>query len=65
MAYRYITCPCGQSDGNDDIIVSSKIVGQTSNGGDIVIHEVRQCDICNKTYTVQMNYVLKFETLCE
>ena len=64
MEYRYIRCPnCGLSDGNDDKIMSSKVIDKSYNGRDLVILEERKCDICQKIYKVEMHYTLKYEEL--
>ena len=62
MEYRYVTCPnCGLSDGNDDKILSSKVIDKSYNGGELTIVEERKCDICHKVYTVEMHYTLIYE----
>lgn len=62
MAYRYIKCPhCGQSDGNDDSILSRQMIGCSYNGEELEIEENRRCDVCGKVYTVRMHYELKYE----
>ena len=62
MGYRYMRCPnCGLSDGNDDKILSSRVIDKTYNGEEITILEERQCDICQKKYKVKMYYTLKYE----
>lgn len=64
MEYRYVTCPnCGLSDGNDDAILSSKVIDKSYNGGELVILEERKCDICQQIYKVKMHYTLKYEEL--
>lgn len=64
MDYRYMRCPrCGLSDGHDDIILSHKVVYKSYNGGELVMVEERECDICQKVYTVKMFYTLKYEEL--
>ena len=62
MKYRYVRCPdCGLSDGNDDKILSSRVIDKSYNGEEITILEERQCDICQKQYKVKMHYTLKYE----
>lgn len=57
-------CPrCGLSDGNDDEVLSQRIIDKSFNGGNIVILEERKCDICFKIYKVKMFYALKYEEL--
>lgn len=64
MEYRYMRCPrCGLSDGNDDVILSSKVIDKSYNGGELTILEERKCDICQKVYKVEMHYALKYEEL--
>lgn len=60
---RYIKCPCGLSDGNDDKIISQTIEDMSYNGSEIVVREVRRCDICNKKYEVLMHYRLSYEEI--
>lgn len=62
MGYRYMQCPnCGLSDGNDDKILSSRVIDKSYNGEEITILEERQCDICQKQYRVKMHYTLEYE----
>ena len=64
MGYRYTRCPlCGLSDGNDNKILSSKIIDTSYNGDAVTILEERKCDICKKVYEVEMHYALKYEEL--
>lgn len=64
MEYRYVTCPnCGLSDGNDDTILSSKVIDKSYNGGELVMLEERKCDVCQQIYKVEMHYTLKYEEL--
>ena len=66
MGYRYAKCPyCGQSDGNDDKIISSAIVNTSYNGRDLIVLEQRRCDICRKLYPVEMYYELKYEKIAD
>ena len=66
MGYRYARCPyCGQSDGNDDKIISSAIVNASYNGRDLTVMEKRRCDICRKVYPVEMHYELKYENIAD
>lgn len=60
---RYIKCPCGLSDGNDDKIISHAIEAISYNGNEAIVHEVRQCDICNREYEVFMHYRLSYEEM--
>jgi hypothetical protein len=60
---RHIKCPCGLSDGNDDKIVSHTIEAVSYNGDEVVVLEMRQCDICNKEYEVFMHYRLSYEEM--
>lgn len=61
--YRYIRCDCGKSDGNDDQIISRKIVDTAYNGEETIILEERQCDICLNKYRVLMHYKLNYEEI--
>lgn len=57
-------CPwCKQSDGNDDIIVGTKILYLNSSicGMDVT----KQCDICGKKYTLNYELKVKTETLID
>lgn len=64
MEYRYMTCPiCGLSDGNDDKILSRRVIDMSYNGGELTILEERKCDICQRIYGVRMHYALKYEEL--
>ena len=47
---RYVKCPCGHSDGGDDIIDSYSVLDRSYNGSELVIRESRKCDICHKYY---------------
>lgn len=59
---RYIKCPCGQSDGNDDIIIDRKIQSPFWEREDMIITETRECDICHKPYKVKRFFKFKYET---
>lgn len=62
MEYRHIRCPnCGLSEGNDYVIMSSKVIDKLYNGGELTILEERKCDICQNIYKVKMHYALKYE----
>ena len=56
---RYVKCPCGHSDGGDDIIDSYSVLDRSYNGSELVIRESRKCDICHKYYSV--HYKLQYE----
>lgn len=60
---RHIKYPCGLSDGNDDKIVSHTIEAVSYNGDEVVVLEMRQCDICNKEYEAFMHYRLSYEEM--
>lgn len=57
---RYVKCPCGHSDGNDDAN-SYSVLERSYNGSELVIRESRKCDICHKYYSVIMHYKLEYE----
>lgn len=60
---KYITCPCGHSDRHDDKICSREVDSINYNSLEIIIKEVRQCDICSKKYGVLMHYKFSYEVL--
>ena len=37
---RYVKCPCGHSDGGDDIIDSYSVLDRSYNGSELVIRTV-------------------------
>ena len=45
---------CGQSDGNDDIVLEVKI--EYKNNQECKIIEKRQCDICGRKYHISQTY---------
>ena len=61
---EYIRCPhCGRSDGNDDKVLSRKII--YADYTDCEISTEKQCDICGKIYEVISKYKFSHEKLCE
>lgn len=58
---RYVKCSCGQSDGNDDRIDGYSVIERSHNAAEMVIRELRKCDICHKFYYVIMHYKLDYE----
>lgn len=62
---RYMKCPCGHSDGNDDRIDNYSVVERSYNGAEMIIRESRKCDICHKFYFVKMHYKLEYEEVEE
>ena len=62
---RYARCPCGMSDGHDDKEISVSIEDRSYNGNELVVREVRQCDICGKRYAVLMHYRFSYEEIEE
>ena len=55
ISISYVRCPhCGNSDGNDDIILSKEIIYM--NASDCQISVKKQCNICGKTYEVIAEY---------
>ncbi len=59
-----IRCPhCGKSDGNDDKVLSRKII--YADHTDCEISTEKQCDICVKVYEVVTNYKFSHEGLSE
>ena len=61
---EYIRCPhCGRSDGNDDKVLSKKII--YADYTDCEISTEKQCDICGKIYEVIAKYKFSHEKLGE
>ncbi len=61
---KYIRRPyCGKSDGNDDIVLSKKIINADNSDCEISIE--KQCDICGKKYEVVAEYKFSHERLGE
>ncbi len=61
---EYIRCPyCGRSDGNDDKVLSRKIIYADYTDCEISIE--KQCDICGKIYEVIAKYKFSYEKLGE
>lgn len=58
---RYIKCPCGKTDGNDDVVIKRELVFQEYNASAVVIREVRRCDSCLKEYSVLLHYNFSYE----
>lgn len=58
---KYVTCPCGHSDGHDDKVCLREIDDGNYNASEVIIKEVRQCDICGRKYTVLMHYQFSYE----
>ena len=53
VMHKYIKCPKGCCDGNDDKIVDQDFfVGY----GGLEVHDVKQCDICGCCYEVVTKY---------
>lgn len=60
----YVKCPhCGQSDGNDDIVLNKRII--CMNYSDCEISIEKRCDICGKKYEVVAVYKFEYEKLGE
>lgn len=58
--WGYIKCPhCGKSDGNDDIVLSKKIIYADNSDCEISIE--KQFDICGKKYEVVAEYKFSYE----
>ena len=58
---NYLNCPsCGQSDGADDLILSS-IVDEIFSD-EVIIKETRRCDICGHVYEVFIHYDFAYES---
>lgn len=53
---RYVKCSCGRSDVNDDRIDGYSVVERRKNAAEMVIKELRKCNICHKFYHVLMHY---------
>lgn len=60
---RHIKCTCGLSDGNDDIVIFCTIENISYDRKEIIVREVRQCDICNRKYAVLLHYCLSYEEM--
>lgn len=58
---RYCKCPCGKSDGNDDILIDQAI--STADQTECEIISKKQCDICGKIYCVKAVYKFAYEQL--
>lgn len=58
---RYIKCRCGQSDGNDDTIVSQSLVSLSNNAKEAVVREIRVCDICGRSRSVLIHFSFNYE----
>ena len=58
---HYCKCPCGKSDGNDDILIdqSINVINQT----ECEIVSKKQCEICGKIYYVKTVYKFAYEQL--
>ena len=55
-------CPyCGQSNGKDDIVLGKEIVECNHERCKILVKKL--CDICNRIYSVEMNYDFDYEEL--
>ena len=59
---RYLGCPNGCANGNDDAILLQEIASMEYNASEIVIREIRKCDICLKTYQILIHYRFSYET---
>lgn len=60
---RHIKCTCGLSDGNDDKVILCTIENISYDRKEIIVREVRQCDICNRKYAVLLHYCLSYEEM--
>ena len=61
MYGEYTKCPrCGLSNGRDDKILSHRIIDRSHDGGDIIVLEEKQCDVCQKIYEFRLYYTLKY-----
>ena len=60
---RWIKCSCGKSDGNDDQIIRQQLKFVSYNGGECIITELRQCDICGQKRLVDLHYKFTYEEL--
>lgn len=60
---RHIKCTCGLSDGNDDKVIFCTIENISYDRKEIIVREVRQCDICNRKYAVLLHYCLSYEEM--
>ena len=61
---NYVKCPhCRKSDGNDDKVLSRKII--YADYTDCEISTEKQCDICGKRYEIISTYNFSFERLEE
>lgn len=58
-----VKCSCGQSDGNDDIVLNRDIEYSECDGSEILIRETRKCDICGNKYVVLVHYKRMYEKL--
>lgn len=58
---RYAKCLCGHSDGGDDVTDNYSVLERSYNGSEMIIREIRRCDICHKYYSVIMHYKLEYE----
>lgn len=60
---RYVKCPCGRTDGNDDPIDSVELFDMSYNADECVLVEYRRCDICGKVRRVQMHFKFAWEEM--
>ena len=59
---RYLTCPCGRSDGNDDAVLLQELVFVEYNASQLIVKETRKCDSCSNEYVVLLHYKFAYET---
>ena len=60
---QYCKCPCGKSDGNDDVLIERTIGIADQTECEII--SKKQCDICGKIYYVRTMYKFAYEQFAE
>lgn len=60
---RYVKCPCGRTDGNDDLVESIELIDLSYNADECILLEERKCDICGQVRRVKMHFKFGWEEM--